>query len=236
VFLNLKASLDKAVVLNLIPKNPCDGVELPKRKKYSPTVYSMEQVEALLDEVKGTDMELPLHIAIALGLRRGELLALRWENVDLDTGIANICENMVRASGGVIVKEPKTSSGIRKIAIPDYLVEMLKSERRLRESQYGEAILPTLPIVCKEDGTPYKPDSFSRKFARLLERNNLEHIRLHDLRHINATILLRQGVSAKVVQGRLGHSDVSTTLNIYSHVLEEVDREAAEKLDEVLKK
>ena len=89
-------------------------------------------------------------------------------------------------------------------------------------------------VICKEDGTPYRPDSLTQKWERFTERNNLPHIKLHGLRHTNATALIAAGISPKVVQQRLGHADVSITLNTYTHVLPSMDKEAAEKLDNIL--
>ena len=228
IFLNLSAAMKKAVMLELIPKNPCDNVTMPKLERFRPDVYSIEEVEHMLDCAKGTSMYLPLMIEICIGLRRGELLALKWKHIDFENGYLSVEENLVTVNNERITKAPKTQSGKRSIQIPATLLTLLrdtKTERKANDNDY---------IICQEDGSPYKSDSFSLKFRRFLKANDLKHIRFHDLRHINATIMLSLGISPKVAQERLGHSSYQVTMDIYSHVLKKVEKEAADKLDEAL--
>ena len=124
------------------------------------------------------------------------------------------------------MKGPKTEAGKRDIALSDKIIQLLLERRQaFPKSEY---------VVCQPDGKPYTPDAFSRKFQRFLQRNHLPHLRLHDIRHASATMMIEHGVDIKTVQSRLGHSDISTTLNIYSHMTEKMNRNAADKLDEVL--
>jgi len=182
----------------------------------------------MLDCAKGTSMYLPLMIEICIGLRRGELLALKWKHIDFENGYLSVEENLVTVNNERITKAPKTQSGKRSIQIPATLLTLLrdtKTERKANDNDY---------IICQKDGSPYKSDSFTQKFRRFLEAQGLKHLRFHDLRHINATIMLSLGISPKVAQERLGHSSYQVTMDIYSHVLKKVEKEAADKLDEAL--
>lgn len=238
IFLNLSAAMQTAERLDLIKKNPCKNVTLPQRKSHQVEVYDEKEIDSLIQCLKGTDMEVPIMLALTLGLRRGELIALRWENVDLDNGIVHICENRVDGlNGEVITKSPKSQAGIRDIPLSASLITMLKKHKlkyMKKQLKYGVGKNKDDYVICQHNGQPYKPFSFTKKFRTFLNKNNLRHIRLHDLRHTNASVMLSQGISPKVAQQRLGHSDFSTTMNIYSHVMKTMETEAAQKLDDVL--
>lgn len=238
-FNNVNAAMKKAVKLRLIPYNPCEAVELPKLKKYRAKVYSPEMIRKLLDTAKGTDIYLPVFLLVMVGLRRGELFALRWEDIDFKNNILSVRKNMVRGENGFVIKDPKTESGIRDIALGDDVIAVLKQARLDYMNDvfsYGPGFQNLGFVIRQEDGSPLRPDSMSQKWRRFLEANNLPKIRLHDLRHSNATALIQAGVSPKVVQQRLGHADVNITLNTYTHVLPEMDMEAAQKLDMLMLK
>lgn len=242
IYHNLCAAIDKAVVLELVKKNVCKAVSLPKVQKYTAEVYDEKEVQQLLNAIKDTDMELPLMIDINLGLRRGELLGLKWKHIDFERGLVSIEDNMVEvkkevSSDRILTKSPKSVSGQRIIPISTALTEYLKKAHDnylLRKLKMGKDFYDGDYVVCQENGKPYKPNSFTDKFKLFLQKNDLKHIRLHDLRHTNATLMLTQGISPKVAQMRLGHSDYSTTMNIYSHVLKSVETEAAEKIESVI--
>lgn len=236
-FNNVNAAMKRAVKTRLIPYNPCEGVTLPKRKKYKATIYPPKMIQKVLDTAKGTDMYLPILLFAMVGLRRGELLALTWENIDFKNNVLKVRKNMVNGESGYIIKAPKSEAGIRDIHLGEDVMSVLK-EARLQYMNdafsYGTGFQNHGFLIHKEDGSPLHPDSMTRKWARFLERHKLPKIRLHDLRHSNATTLIQAGVSPRVVQQRLGHSDVSITLNTYTHVLPEMDIDAAEKLDSIL--
>ncbi len=242
VYHNLCAAIDKAVVLELVKKNVCKAVSLPKVQKYTAEVYDENEIQQLLNAIKGTDMELPLMIDINLGLRRGELLALKWKHIDFEKGLISIEDNMVEvdrrvSADRILTKAPKSISGQRVIPISSTLNDFLKkahTDYLLRKLKMGKDFFDGDYLVCQENGKPYKPNSFTDKFNNFLKKKNLKHIRLHDLRHTNATLMLTQGISPKVAQMRLGHSDYSTTMNIYSHVLKSVETEAAEKIENAI--
>ncbi len=238
IFLNLSAAMNKAVAMGFIMKNPCDNVTLPKAQKHETQIYDEAGIKKLIQAAQGTDMEVPIMLELSLGLRRGELIALRWENVDLNNGIIYICENRVEGKNGeVITKAPKSAAGIRHIPMTGSIVKILRRHYiRFLEIKLKYNVGNNMDdyVICQPNGQPYKPFSLSKKFRKLLEKNGLQHMRFHDLRHLNASIMLSQGISPKVAQQRLGHSDFSTTMNIYSHVMKSVENEAAKKLDNVL--
>ncbi len=236
---NINAAMKKAVKIRLVPYNPCEGVSLPKLKKYRANVYPPEMIHTLLDNAMGTDIYLPILLLVTLGLRRGELLALTWDDIDFDNNIIKVRRNMVRGANGYIIKSPKTEAGIRDIRTGDDVMKELrkaKTQYMTDKLSYGPAFQNLGFVIRQEDGSPLFPDSMSRKWRRFLERMNLPKIRLHDLRHSNATALIQAGVNPRVVQQRLGHSDVNITLNTYTHVLPEMDMDAAAKLDEIMLK
>lgn len=234
---NLNAALKKAVVLRMIPYNPCNGVELPKLVKYEAQVYDTDGIHKALDAAKGSDMYLIVLLGLSVGLRRGEMLALKWDSVDFSAKTISIHENRVMADGKAITKKPKTTAGIRTVSVGGEVLAAL-SEAKLKyfndRAAMGKRFKDEGYIIRQEDGSPYRPDSLTQKWERFTKQHNLPHIRLHDLRHSNATALIQAGVSPKVVQKRLGHSDISVTLNTYTHVLPSMDQEAATKMDNII--
>ena len=236
---NINAAMKKAVVLRIVPYNPCEGVTLPKLKRYKAKVYNVQMIHHLLDIAEGTDMYLPILLCVTLGLRRGELLALRWDNVDFKNKVLKIRSNMVRGEKDYVIKAPKSEAGVRDISLGDEVLAVLQKERTKYVTDifsYDGHFQNLNFVIRQEDGSPLRPDSMSRKWRRFLEEHKLPSIRFHDLRHSNATALIQAGVNPRVVQQRLGHADVNITLSTYTHVLPEMDVEAAEKLDQIMLK
>ncbi len=234
IHMNILGSLGQAVKMDLIKKNPAEHVELPKTQKYQAEVYTQEEVQVLLSSVIDTDMEVAIALLVGLGLRRGEVLALRWQDVDLDRGKVCIKRNMVKVGKEIIFKNPKTETSNREIELPSSLQRLLQAERKryiANKLRLGTSFEDNDLVVCWDNGECIKPDTLSQKFRRLTKDIGLKDIRLHDLRHTNATLMLEYGVNIKVAQQRLGHASISTTMDIYSHVTEKVEKEAADKLD-----
>lgn len=237
IFLNLSAALEKAEQLEMIRRNPCRQVVLPKSSRYVGAAYDEEEVEKLLLAAKGTDMELPLYIEICLGLRRGELLALRYSSINWEKNTIYIKESRVTVGNDVVVKEPKTRSGIRELIAPPHLMKMLREQRVWyleQKLKTGADFIDSDLVVCQPNGRPYHPDTLTFKFKKLLNRNGLRDIRFHDLRHTNASMMIASGIDIKVAQQRLGHADVTTTLNIYSHALKHANEAAAQTIDSLV--
>ena len=233
----LYPALDKAVVLKMIPSNPCIGCNKPKNIRYEAEVYTSDELNLALSAAEGTSMYIPLLLELSTGLRRGEALALTWDDVNFETGEIRIDKSVYAYDGKRMVKSPKTASGIRSIIVGEKtLVEFKKAhETYLKtKARMGNLFTDSNLVVCQENGKPYHPDSMTSKWGRFTQKNNLRHIRFHDLRHTNATIMIAAGVDVKTVKDRLGHSDVSTTLNIYITRTKEMDTNAARKIDNII--
>jgi len=233
----LKASLGRAVEQQVIARNPADAFKkrLPKVERREMTVLTVEQSTQLLGSIRHTRVYWPALIALATGMRRGEILALRWRNVDLESGKVRVVESLEQTKdGGLRFKAPKTESA-RAIALPAFAVEEL---RRLKWEQAEDLLALGVrqdgsTLLCaRADSDPMQPRSLTHEFTRLILRmRDLPRIRFHDLRHSHATQLLLAGVHPKIAQERLGHSTITTTLDLYSHVTETMQEEAAARLD-----
>ena len=164
------------------------------------------------------------------GARRGELLGLRWTDLDVGSGVCSVRQSLVAIHHAVRIETPKSGHG-RSIQLDAETVSALKAHRAQQAVErlaWGPAWTDSGLVFTREDGAAYHPDSFSKMFRMLSDEAGVPPIRLHDLRHGHATMALRAGVHPKIVSERLGHADIGITLNIYSHVTPELDREAAE--------
>lgn len=237
---NIHKCLDYALKMGLVSRNVSDAVTLPKMEKYKANFYDGKQIQKLLKVVKDTYIETPVTVTIAMGLRRGEVLGLKWENVNLDTAEMLIINNRVRSGDkGIIDKTTKTESSIRTLSIPDYIVKYLK-QLKLKQEQnkkwvFGDTYIDKDYVCCRDDGKPLEVTYVSQVFKKVLEDNKLPHIRFHDLRHSNASYLLKQGVSIKELQGWLGHSSFTTTADIYAHIDVESKKSIAKKSNMMFK-
>ena len=235
LYMNLNAALKRAVILGYIAKNPAENVELPKCKQYKAEIYSSDELQKLFEAARGTDIEVGIMLLVCLGIRRGELMALTWSSIDFDNKLVNIDKNVVRVKlKGIVTKDPKSESGKRIIDAPDVLIDFLRRERVAyweRKLKHGADYHDNDLVVCQANGKPFEVDYYTHKFRRFLVSNGLKKIRLHDLRHSHATYMLRLGVNVKAMQKRMGHSTFATTMDTYSHVLEDMGREAADTLN-----
>ena len=231
----LNLALKRAYRLKLIKENVVQFVEVPKNKKYKNEIYNAEDMKKLLEKSRETSLELPIILASGLGLRISEILGLTWNNIDFNDFTITIDKITVRDKGQVILKEPKTESSIRTISAPKEIILMLKQLKkdRLAAKLRGEKSHREL-IFYDKNLNPIAQDVLSKKFRYFLQENNLKHIRFHDLRHSHVTMLIDAKVPIKVISERVGHSNVNTTLNIYSHALREMDQEASDKISDTL--
>ena len=236
VYNNINAALEKAAVLRMIPFNPCKGTVLPKLKKYHANIYSPSNIQQALSVADNTTDYLIILLGAALGLRRGEMAALQWKDINFEKGTVSITQNRVYVKNGVVQKAPKSQAGNRTIKAGHDVITVLNDVKKIYDN--AVATTPCFKnlgyVLCKENGEPFHPDSITQRWERFIAKHHLPSIRLHDLRHSNATALIAAGVSPKIVQHRLGHSNVNITLNTYTHVLPSMDDDAAEKLDNAL--
>lgn len=234
----LSQALARAVGDQVIARNPCDVFkrQLPKVERKEMTTLDSEQSAALLDALRDDRLYWPTMLALATGMRRGEILALRWRNVDLDRGSVHLVESLEQTKkGGMRFKPPKSARG-RSIVLPTFAVDELRRRRREQAEELLKAGVRQsgATLVCaRADGEPFSPFSLTHAFFQFMakRRGGLPRIRFHDLRHTHATALLAAGVHPKVVQERLGHATVTLTLDLYSHVVPTMQEDAAAKIN-----
>ncbi|MEW6546040.1 MAG: tyrosine-type recombinase/integrase [Bacillota bacterium] len=238
LFAVLRAALKQAVKWGFIPRSPTDGVKGPPRRGRQITVWTEEQVCLFLQAARASRYYPLFHTALATGMRLGELLGLTWQDVDLDRGAIHVRRSLVLpCRGEPHWQEPKTSHSRRKVPLDPITLDIL---RELRKRQSAERLKAggywqdyDLVFTTKR-GRPVGREEVGRTLKRLALRTGVPFIRFHDLRHTHATLLLARGVHAKVVSERLGHSSVALTLDVYSHVLPDTQREAARAIEQVL--
>jgi integrase len=244
VYLAIRNIFERAVEWQIIKSNPAKNVKKPKvtsQKEIS--VYDEEEIEALFTAAA----EEPFHwrvfltLALAAGLRRGENLALEWPKVNLDEGTIDISQIIVKGLNGAIIKDPKTKRSKRIVSLPSSVIEELKLFKlhwKKEKLKLGELWIENEHewLFCNLDGTHFYPTTPTTWWRRFTKRANVRFIRLHDLRHTSATLLINQGVHAKIISERLGHSDIRVTMNTYGHALQKADQEAANKLDSLFAK
>jgi integrase len=236
----LHKALDQAVKWRLISNNVCDAVSVPTEPPHENHPLTPEQAKKLLEAAKNHRLEALLTVALATGMRKGELLSLQWADVDFEDMSLQVKRTFLgKYKGENKENEPKSASGRRSIPLAQFAVDVLKQHRirQLEERlQIGDAWIDRDLVFCKHNGDFFALTTFRTWFKALLKEAGLPDIRFHDLRHSAATILLSMGVDMKVIQQILGHSNYAITANIYSHVLPSMSREASQKMDDAFRK
>ena len=236
----VKMALKQAVRWRLITRNVCEDVTPPREtQSRERQIVTPEQAQQLLAAAKGHRLEALITLTLATGMRRGELLALKWQDIEFKQRRLHVRRSANRLPGGYRVTDPKTARGKRMITLPQFVLEAL-GQHRIRQL---EAKLKAGPkweehdlVFCNIYGRFLSTSNLQVLFSTLLKQAGLPHMRLHDLRHSAATILLAMGVPIKVVQELLGHSSITITLNVYGHVLSSMQQEAMDKLDDLFGK
>ena len=240
----LHKALETAVRWNLIGRNTCDLVSPPRRKRFEIQPLNMHQIHQLLAVAHGHRQEALFILALATGMRRGELIALKWQDLDLERGALQVRRILTRIPSklpgkGFEETEPKTDKGRRGIVLPAFTVVALKQHRlkQLEEKlKAGPAWQEHDYVFCTSIGTHVNPTRDVLDVLKsFLEQAGLPDIRFHDLRHSSATMLLGMKVHPKIVQEILGHSQINITMDIYSHVLPTMQEEAMNMINEALK-
>jgi len=235
----LHRALDQAVKWRMIARNVCDAVDPPREANPETKTWTTDEARSFLRLAASDDLAALWLLALNTGIRRGELLALRWQDLDLDLdrGALAIRRTLTRGTGALTFGEPKSKAGRRSLALPAVCVDALRAHRVTqleRRLSIGPAWQDNDLIFERGDGSLLHPNSLLNAFFRLTAAAGVPRIRFHDLRHTAATLMLANGEHPKIVQERLGHSDISMTLNRYSHVTMDMQRDAADRLAKLL--
>lgn len=221
----LNTALGTAVRLEVVDRSPMSRVTPPRKQETRYTFYTPDRLRLLFAAVEGSRMELPVKLAAYLGLRRSEICGLRWEHVDLETGVLTVREVRTEVGGQVVLKDPKTRTSIRRLSIAGAaeLVALLQ-KTRLARPEAG----PKDWVVLREDGHAPKPDQLTRDLLTVVRRSGLPPITLHGLRHSFASVANSQGIPMFDISRTLGHSSIAVTSNIYTHLFDDTEAHALE--------
>ena len=235
----LHGALDRAVKLGYVIRNVVDAVQIPTADPPTMTTMAIDDIPTFLRAALGTFYYRCFYTALTTGMRLGELLGLRWCDVDLELGFLSVVQALYKRDGVIGFGEPKSARSRRRIALSASLVAELRGQRLEQESQgilLGRPLEEDDLVFCYPGGKPLDPSRVNHAFSKTLRQAGLPHIRFHDLRHTHATILLVAGVNPKVVSERLGHSSVAFTLDTYSYVVPGLQEDAVERFDSLIQR
>ncbi len=238
----LKATLNEAVKQNYIVKNYCNSVTLPKIEKQDIiTVFTLEEQKALVNSLNGHKLKMLIVMALGTGLRQGELLALKWDDIDFDNNYVSIDKSiklvyLVSKDGSrnssILEQTPKTKSSIRTVPIPSNIIEELRVYKENQEQLSKSELYEKHNIAFADDTGNYLDSRYLvKRYTKLLKDSNIPYKKFHALRHTYATRLFEADIPIKTVQVLMGHSDIKTTMNIYTHVMPEEKTKAVEKIN-----
>jgi len=231
----LHKALDNAVKWNILARNVCDAVTPPRIPRKEKNVLAKQQAHTLLEEVRAHRLEALLTLAITTGMREGELLALHWQDINFEDCSLQVKRAVSYLKGyGYVESEPKTAKGRRMIKLPVFVVDILMRHKVQQEEQrreVGDAWIEKDLVFTNAQGYFYSASTLRKVFRRFLVSIGLPHMRFHDLRHSAATILLIMGVHPKIVQEILGHSQITMTLDVYSHALPSMQEDVTKQWD-----
>ncbi|MBI4333030.1 MAG: site-specific integrase [Chloroflexi bacterium] len=232
-------ALKSAVKLGMITRNPADAVDVPKVKHREMRTMDETDIHILLEHARSTEYYPLCYLALFSGMRRSELLALRWSDIDLLLCQVSVTRTLHQLHNReIIFRQPKTAKSRRLIALTPSTTSVLREHHDAQEKVNRALGIPFNGdglVFCQPDGRPLLPDSVTQAWRHLVKRAGLSGIRLHDCRHTHASLLLKQGVHPKIVQERLGHASIQITLDTYSHVAPGLQEAAAARFDEILR-
>jgi integrase len=234
----LSVAMKRARALRLIPNNPVEDVSRPKVDRHEIDVLEPTESAAVLAVSRRTRMFPIIFVALATGLRRGEVLGLRWSDVDLERCTLTVAQSLEQTTAGLRFKAPKTKRSRRTIALSPSLVEELQAHRARQAAErlalgMGRDLCGL--VFARIDGDPFKPSSVTEMFARIVRRAKIKTVSFHSLRHTHATNLLREGVHPKFASERLGHASIAITMDTYSHAIPGLQEDAAQRIDAALR-
>lgn len=232
----LRMALKKAESFGQIARNVALLVDAPKVEQYEVKPMDSEEAQKFLNVIKGDRLEALFRVGLAVGMRRGEVLALKWSDVDLESAVLRVTGSLQRLQGKLIVQPPKTKKSTRALKIPKSLLAILREHRtrQLEERLKTEHWQDNDLVFCTSIGTYIEPRNVRRKLDELMKDSGMRYFRLHDIRHFFASLLLAQGVELKMVSELLGHSSIRITGDIYAHVMPAAKDEAIDMLDNLL--
>jgi integrase len=230
----LSQALNHAVWIGVLYRNPAQQVRPPRPPQREVKILSKDEIGVILEAARGTELHLLVLVSVTTGIRRGELLALRWSDIDLDAGVLTVNQALERTNGKSTFKSPKTRTSRRTITLPAACVAALR-EHKTRQSErrlgLGLGRDPEGLVFARPDGVPLDADSQSKAFRRLVKAAGVARITLHGLRHTHISHLLMDGVHVKVVSERAGHANVNVTLGVYAAYIPNMQADAALRVD-----
>ena len=233
----LRAALNWAIRWDLVARNVAKLVDAPRVKKANLETFTADEVKVFLQATEGSRFRALFVLAVSTGMRRGEILGLRWSDVDVKKGVLTVNHALQRVNGRLTLVEPKSHSSRRSLRLPQVALAALVNHRLQRNEMRlaaGKEWQDTGFVFTTGRGTPLDHGAVLRGLQTILKRANLRHQRFHDLRHCHASLLLAEGVHPRVVMEMMGHSQVSLTLNTYSHVIPALQSAAVAKIDAAL--
>ena len=219
--------LEQAVAEHLLLANPAQGCKMPQLEKKEMKILPQEKIGLYLAEAEKRGLLAAFYLELTTGLRRGELLALQWTDLDVESKTLSVTKQVNRINGELVVSPPKTRNSVRTLALPQQAVDLLIAEHK--KHSRNPYLFPS-----PKTGTMYDPDAFRRTHDKILKAIGAEHIRFHDLRHTFATLSLKSGVDVKTLSGALGHYSAGFTLNTYTHATAQMKQDAADTIGGVI--